>query len=193
MNKLYWCVVTVRCERQEGFLPFWVYAVLMTQILVWHDSGQFQVDTMLHSFHCLVIREWAVFAIRNLCDGNVENQASISQLEQRGMADSPVCRQLGVEVCIGPGGKPVIRKLPTQEEDKWLNSNCDKAEWLGCQAKHSNSENGGICLHQSILTNSTSNFNVAFGGILYKLYVKIMYYIYWHAVPYFASGRPFFP
>jgi ataxin-10 len=33
------------------------------------------------------IRECAVFAIRNLCEGNIENQALISQLERHDMTD----------------------------------------------------------------------------------------------------------
>ncbi|XP_062502373.1 ataxin-10-like [Corticium candelabrum] len=62
------------------------------------------------------IREWAVFAIRNLCDGNVENQALISQLEQQGMVDSPLWNQLGLEVSIGPDGTPKVRTKRPQSE-----------------------------------------------------------------------------
>ena len=64
-----------------------------------------------HSFCCLVIRECAVFAIRNLCEGNVENQALISQLEHQGMADSPVWRRIGFRVHTGPDGRQVLQKL----------------------------------------------------------------------------------
>lgn len=57
-----------------------------------------------------------MFAIRNLCDGNVENQALISQLEQQGMVDSPLWNQLGLEVSIGPDGTPKVRTKRPQSE-----------------------------------------------------------------------------
>ncbi|XP_078468454.1 ataxin-10 isoform X1 [Lampetra fluviatilis] len=44
------------------------------------------------------IAQWAVLAVRNLTQGNVENQEAIRRLERRGAAQSPLLGALGVGV-----------------------------------------------------------------------------------------------
>ncbi|KAJ3030106.1 Ataxin-10, partial [Rhizophlyctis rosea] len=51
------------------------------------------------------LKEHAIFAIRNLCDGNPENQKIIEGLEARGVADNPVLEEAGVEAVIDETGK----------------------------------------------------------------------------------------
>lgn len=52
-----------------------------------------------------VIKEVSIFAIRNLCDGNRENQKIIEALEARGVADNPVLGEAGLEAVIDEAGK----------------------------------------------------------------------------------------
>nr|XP_039254959.1 ataxin-10-like [Styela clava] len=42
------------------------------------------------------MQQWALFAIRNLCENNAANQTEIKKLEKLGMADSPVLRDMGI-------------------------------------------------------------------------------------------------
>uniref|UniRef100_A0A672H4S1 Ataxin 10 n=1 Tax=Salarias fasciatus TaxID=181472 RepID=A0A672H4S1_SALFA len=41
------------------------------------------------------ISQWAIFAIRNLLENNVQNQELVASLERRGKADYSALRQLG--------------------------------------------------------------------------------------------------
>nr|CAD7437660.1 unnamed protein product [Timema bartmani] len=43
-----------------------------------------------------VITQWAIFSVRNLCEGNPESQALIAGLTQRGTVDSATLRELGI-------------------------------------------------------------------------------------------------
>nr|CAD7587136.1 unnamed protein product [Timema genevievae] len=44
----------------------------------------------------VVITQWAIFSVRNLCEGNPESQALIAGLTQRGTVDSATLRELGI-------------------------------------------------------------------------------------------------
>ncbi|KAJ0015578.1 hypothetical protein NQD34_009198 [Periophthalmus magnuspinnatus] len=50
------------------------------------------------------INQWAIFAIRNLLENNLENQKVVASLEQRGAADYSALRELGFEVEERDGG-----------------------------------------------------------------------------------------
>ncbi|XP_065059193.1 ataxin-10-like isoform X2 [Rhopilema esculentum] len=49
------------------------------------------------------IAQWAVFAIRNLCENNPENQNVILQLERQGLANTEDIEKLGINVKIVDG------------------------------------------------------------------------------------------
>lgn len=57
----------------------------------------------------LDIREWAIFGLRNLCEGNLENQDVIRSLEARGAADQQTLRELGLESEVGKDGRLKVR------------------------------------------------------------------------------------
>jgi len=44
------------------------------------------------------IGQWAVLAIRNLCDNNLENQRLISNIEQQGKIDHSSYKDLGIDL-----------------------------------------------------------------------------------------------
>nr|CAD7434245.1 unnamed protein product [Timema monikensis] len=43
-----------------------------------------------------LITQWAIFSVRNLCEGNPESQALIAGLTQRGTVDSATLREMGI-------------------------------------------------------------------------------------------------
>lgn len=43
-----------------------------------------------------VIIQWCVFAIRNLCEDNVENQRLIASMTKRGVVNASVLNQMGL-------------------------------------------------------------------------------------------------
>ena len=60
--------------------------------------------------------QWAVFAVRNLCEDNPANQAFITSLEQQGLADAAKLLEFGCEVVVGSDGK--ISRLRDKSDDK---------------------------------------------------------------------------
>lgn len=58
------------------------------------------------------ITQCAVWAIRNMCEGNPANQAFIAELEQQGVAESRALLEFGVEVEIGDDGKIKVKQAP---------------------------------------------------------------------------------
>ncbi len=64
------------------------------------------------------IAQWAVFAIRNLCEGNQANQELIAGLEKTGMADTQALLEFGCEVEVGEDGKIRVKtqsNMPVQQ------------------------------------------------------------------------------
>eukprot|EP00058_Branchiostoma_floridae_P011804 XP_002597292.1 hypothetical protein BRAFLDRAFT_118169 [Branchiostoma floridae] len=49
------------------------------------------------------ISQWAIFTIRNLCEGNHDNQAVIAGLEDKGLADNVALNDFGIEVTEDDG------------------------------------------------------------------------------------------
>ncbi len=45
-----------------------------------------------------VISQWAVFAIRNILENNLENQKLIQGLRRRGVSDDTMLREMGLRV-----------------------------------------------------------------------------------------------
>lgn len=56
------------------------------------------------------LQQWALFAIRNLCEGNTAIQKEIAKLEKLGVADSPVLKSLGLTAVENEQGKMQIEK-----------------------------------------------------------------------------------
>lgn len=52
------------------------------------------------------ITQWTIWCVRNICEGNPENQAVIAALEQRGVANSNWLESAadGCEVVVGDDG-----------------------------------------------------------------------------------------
>ncbi|KAJ3102088.1 Ataxin-10 [Phlyctochytrium planicorne] len=68
--------------------------------------------------HCKIddsnpfIREWSIFAIRNLCENNAKNQALIASMEARGMApDDGTLAAAGLKARLTPEGKVKISPI----------------------------------------------------------------------------------
>lgn len=53
--------------------------------------------------------QWAVLAIRNLCEDNPVNQELIAKMENRGVADTSAQMDFGCEVQVGSDGKLKIK------------------------------------------------------------------------------------
>lgn len=68
----------------------------------------------------VLLREWAIFAVRNVCAGNMVNQAFIENLQFQGTGDTPLLSGTQLSVIIDPEtGKPTVtaRKPTTQRDD----------------------------------------------------------------------------
>ena len=71
-----------------------------------------------HIFNlCLDISQWAVFAIRNLCEGNFENQRIISQFEKQGIVEDTTLLHDGINVELKDGKIRVSSGRPSGTED----------------------------------------------------------------------------
>ncbi|XP_063238575.1 ataxin-10 [Bacillus rossius redtenbacheri] len=58
-----------------------------------------------------LIIQWAVLAVRNLCEGNAENQAVIAGMNRQGVVDGAVLREAGLTLHQG-GGDGKITVIP---------------------------------------------------------------------------------
>ncbi|XP_041478742.1 ataxin-10-like [Lytechinus variegatus] len=57
------------------------------------------------------INQWAILAIRNLCENNLENQAVLLSLENQGVADNEALARLGYEAAMGEDGHIYLKNL----------------------------------------------------------------------------------
>ena len=79
-----------------------------------HDTFASQNNRTKLSLNKLVdITQWSIWTIRNLCEENPDNQAVIAKLEQRGVANSDVLKEMGSEVVVGDDGRLKVR--PTKQ------------------------------------------------------------------------------
>mmetsp|Transcript_6907 Transcript_6907/g.7892 ORF Transcript_6907/g.7892 Transcript_6907/m.7892 type:complete len:528 (+) Transcript_6907:92-1675(+) len=62
------------------------------------------------------IREWAIFAIRNLTEDNEENQKVIAELRLQGAADMPIIDKAGMKVEMTADGKPIM--VPKEKDSR---------------------------------------------------------------------------
>lgn len=52
------------------------------------------------------IQQWTIWAVRNICAGNEDNQKEIKMLENCGLADNQIiASSLGLELEVGDDGK----------------------------------------------------------------------------------------
>lgn len=64
-----------------------------------------------------VISQWAVFAIRNILEHNVENQRLVQGLRRQGVADDSILRELGF--CVQErDGNLLLRPLKKEKEQR---------------------------------------------------------------------------
>lgn len=54
------------------------------------------------------IREWTIFAIRNLCEDNIENQAMIKELRLQEACESSILRKAGLKIEVTADGRPAV-------------------------------------------------------------------------------------
>jgi len=66
----------------------------------------------------LDIKERAVFAIRNLCYRNPENQKIIESLEAKGVDKSVNLDEMGIDAEIDENGKLHVKRLPKKDIKK---------------------------------------------------------------------------
>eukprot|EP01126_Amoeba_proteus_P009027 TRINITY_DN13434_c0_g1_i2.p1 TRINITY_DN13434_c0_g1~~TRINITY_DN13434_c0_g1_i2.p1 ORF type:complete len:155 (+),score=38.12 TRINITY_DN13434_c0_g1_i2:875-1339(+) len=59
------------------------------------------------------LREWSILALRNLTEGNPENQNFIASLQVQEIPRDVASefQKLGLEVVLGPNGKVTVRKM----------------------------------------------------------------------------------
>lgn len=62
------------------------------------SQKQFRLNFVFFSIVFSVIKEWSIFAIRNLCVDNVENQQIINQMTQVGVAKSNIVQELNIDL-----------------------------------------------------------------------------------------------
>lgn len=56
------------------------------------------------SYGCFTLREWALIAIRNVLEGNQQNQDMVAQLEAQKTVDTPELNKMGVKTVIDDQG-----------------------------------------------------------------------------------------
>ena len=67
---------------------------------------------------CFTLREWAVVAIRNVLDGNLENQAVVEELEAQQPVQSTALGDLGIQVKMDPQGKVSVAPMEEISEEE---------------------------------------------------------------------------
>uniref|UniRef100_A0A0P4W0F0 Ataxin-10 domain-containing protein n=1 Tax=Scylla olivacea TaxID=85551 RepID=A0A0P4W0F0_SCYOL len=63
-----------------------------------------------------LIKEASIFALRNLLEGNLENQRCIGELRMEGVAENPGLAELGMQA-VQEGGKVRIVQQPHSPRD----------------------------------------------------------------------------
>jgi hypothetical protein len=71
------------------------------------NTTQHNTTQQNHQPPTTVIKEWSIFAIRNLCENNLENQSLIASLEPQSIApdESGILASAGVQATLNPNGK----------------------------------------------------------------------------------------
>jgi len=54
-----------------------------------------------------VILQWTILALRNLCEGNPENQEIIRNCEKTGVPDNPALQEMGLTLHEDADGKSI--------------------------------------------------------------------------------------
>ena len=68
------------------------------------------------AYGCFTLREWSIVAIRNVLEGNEENQKVVEELEAQQALDTPELRKLGVKVNLDKRGQVKV----THHQEKKL-------------------------------------------------------------------------
>jgi hypothetical protein len=63
------------------------------------------------------IREWSILAIRNLMEGNEENQEYVKGMQLQGAVPSKELSEMGLEAQVVNGKIRVSRRVPTTVEE----------------------------------------------------------------------------
>jgi hypothetical protein len=67
---------------------------------------------------CFTLREWSIVALRNVLEGNLENQALVEKLEAQQPLQSPELEQMGLRVDMDKRGKVKIVPTPPPPPEK---------------------------------------------------------------------------
>lgn len=114
-----------RCrENQDRLRSTWVPIIQTSQSR--QQASPLQDRTGLHvllsctsyAHACFTLREWAVVAIRNVLDGNLENQALVEELEAQQPVQSQALGDMGIKVNLDAGGKVSVEPLEDIQEDE---------------------------------------------------------------------------
>ncbi len=73
-----------------------------------------------------ILREWALLAVRNLCDGNLANQRRIELLRPKNVLQDPTLKKAGYQVRFDEStGKPKIEREIQEERNRAIEENKD--------------------------------------------------------------------
>jgi hypothetical protein len=69
-------------------------------------------------YGCFTLREWAIVALRNVLEGNLENQALVEALEAQQPLQSPELRKMGLQVDLDRRGQvKIVQATPSTVPD----------------------------------------------------------------------------
>ena len=69
------------------------------------------LSTTAYSQACFTLREWAVVAVRNVLENNLENQKLVEQLEAKQPIQTGALQNLGMKVSLGKNGEVSVKPI----------------------------------------------------------------------------------
>jgi len=69
------------------------------------------------SYRCFTLREWAVVAIRNTLDDNIENQSLVASLESQKALNTPELEKMGFHIGLNANGQVTVEQASTVQSN----------------------------------------------------------------------------
>ncbi len=92
------------------------YTQLPMEACVTADNARNGLHVLLSctsfAYGCFTLREWAIVAIRNVLEGNEDNQKQVEELEAQKALETPELQNLGVKVNLDKRGKVQVTQNP---------------------------------------------------------------------------------
>ena len=92
----FWIVVTQTRGIRVSVIEFHFFFIF----------ARFSID----NFYAVIL-QWTILALRNLCEGNPENQEIIKNCKKTGVPDNPALQEMGLTLHEDADGK-LIRIVP---------------------------------------------------------------------------------